>query len=208
MLGLPISAATYDPATQLPELLASASIGACVVVLAVLLRLQLSWTFVGQRLQLDKLPYEESGWYDGQVWMKSETIIARDRLVYTETVAPALARVKGALLAAGLACSAALATLQLAGSRHGQAALSDYELARQAAQQEAAAERRCDPHTQLPINCHPETYCMTAVIHLVTITCPARSPSSQPAMQLGYLPSKCNSICLLHGQEAGYMLCP
>jgi hypothetical protein len=39
------------------------------------------WSYVGDRLLSAVIPYEESGWYDGQMWVKPPEILARDRLL-------------------------------------------------------------------------------------------------------------------------------
>jgi hypothetical protein len=61
---------------------------------------------VGQRLQQPAVPYEESGWYDGQIWQKPEDVLNRDRLIMDYQVKPILQRVKntvGILAALGVA---------------------------------------------------------------------------------------------------------
>ena len=141
---MPISAATFDLSGQPSALFCSASIGACCVVLAVLLRLHLSWSFVGQRLLSAQIEYEESGWYDGEVWAKPATVVARDRLVHFENVAPALSQIRTALAAAAAACCVSLIGLQLTASHSSSTSQrSSYERERELAQQQAAAIQRC-----------------------------------------------------------------
>ncbi|KAF9617701.1 hypothetical protein IFM89_038201 [Coptis chinensis] len=41
----------------------------------------LGWAYVGNRLLSATVEYEETGWYDGQVWIKSAQVLARDRLL-------------------------------------------------------------------------------------------------------------------------------
>jgi hypothetical protein len=38
--------------------------------------------------------YEESGWYDGQVWNKPTEVLTRDRLVATYQIHPLLKRMR------------------------------------------------------------------------------------------------------------------
>jgi hypothetical protein len=45
--------------------------------------------------------YEETGWYDGQTWVKTPQVLMRDRLMSNYTVKPALARLKRTLLGLG-----------------------------------------------------------------------------------------------------------
>jgi Conserved in the green lineage and diatoms 27 len=44
-----------------------------------LVRLYLGWSFVQKRLLSATLFYEESGWYDGQMWIKSVDTLMQDR---------------------------------------------------------------------------------------------------------------------------------
>ncbi|KAJ0549516.1 hypothetical protein HanHA300_Chr07g0234621 [Helianthus annuus] len=46
---------------------------------------------------------EETGWYDGQIWVKTAEVLARDRLLGSFTVKPVLNRLKNTLV--GLALS-------------------------------------------------------------------------------------------------------
>ena len=36
------------------------------------------------------VPYEESGWYDGQIWIKPPEILLQDRLIGTYEIYPGL----------------------------------------------------------------------------------------------------------------------
>jgi hypothetical protein len=40
------------------------------------------------------VPYEESGWYDGQVWIKPPEILLQDRLVGTYEIYPGIIRLQ------------------------------------------------------------------------------------------------------------------
>lgn len=100
----PVAASSYAPAKALIPFVIWATIGALVGPLLVLLQIYVGWSHVGQRLRLQELPYEESGWYDGQVWVKPEEVLNRDRLILTYEVQPVLHRVRntvGILLALG-----------------------------------------------------------------------------------------------------------
>jgi hypothetical protein len=44
------------------------------------------------------VPYEESGWYDGQVWIKPPEILMQDRLVGTYEIYPGIIRLQITLL--------------------------------------------------------------------------------------------------------------
>lgn len=55
--------------------------------------------------------YEETGWYDGQTWVKTPQVLMRDRLMSNYTVKPALARLKRTLLGLGGALVASMVIL-------------------------------------------------------------------------------------------------
>jgi hypothetical protein len=80
-LSGPIAAASF-PLKKAPFLFFCAGIfGSTILVGLVLLRLYLGWIYVYDRLQSEKVFYEESGWYDGQIWTKTAAILTRDRLI-------------------------------------------------------------------------------------------------------------------------------
>lgn len=105
-LGGPISAQTFDPARQPLEFALSASTGALLVVALASLRIYLGWKYVGDRLLTAALPYEETGWYDGQVFVKPPEVLTRDRLLGMYEVRPVLARLRTTLQATGGALAA------------------------------------------------------------------------------------------------------
>ncbi|KAM7276571.1 hypothetical protein ACFE04_018437 [Oxalis oulophora] len=71
--------------------------GVLVVTLAVV-RMYLGWAYVGNRLLSATVEYEETGWYDGQVWVKTAEVLARDRLLGSFQVKPVLSRLKYSLV--------------------------------------------------------------------------------------------------------------
>lgn len=111
LLGGPISNATFDPAQQPVEFVLAGSAGSLVVVCVALLRVYLGWAYVGNRLLSAVIEYEETGWYDGQLFVKPPKVLARDRLLGTYEVKPALARLKGVLLASGVSVAATTVVL-------------------------------------------------------------------------------------------------
>jgi hypothetical protein len=38
--------------------------------------------------------YEESGWYDGQTWIKPDEVVTRDRLIVSYSIQPILKRLR------------------------------------------------------------------------------------------------------------------
>jgi len=67
-----------------------------------LLRQWMGWTYVQKRLLADQVDYEESGWYDGQVWPKPLPWLQQDQLVARHQIGPVLARLRLGLTVAGL----------------------------------------------------------------------------------------------------------
>ena len=56
----------------------------------VLIRLYLGWNHVFKRLNSEKVEYEESGWYDGQVWIKPLVLKEKESLIASIEVKPIL----------------------------------------------------------------------------------------------------------------------
>jgi hypothetical protein len=94
LIATPISAASFTPAKAIFQLVLSSVGGAGLFVVFVLIRLYLGWSYVGSRLQDEQVFYEESGWYDGQIWLKPPSVLNRDRLIVAYQVQPILARLR------------------------------------------------------------------------------------------------------------------
>ena len=54
------------------------------------IRLYLGWKHVFKRLTSEKVEYEESGWYDGQVWKKPLVLKEKESLIASIEVKPIL----------------------------------------------------------------------------------------------------------------------
>ena len=54
------------------------------------IRLYLGWNHVFKRLTSERVEYEESGWYDGQVWKKPVVLKERESLIASNEVKPIL----------------------------------------------------------------------------------------------------------------------
>ncbi|KAJ0985499.1 hypothetical protein J5N97_003855 [Dioscorea zingiberensis] len=106
LVGLPV--ASFGTADPRARALGAVSAGLLAVTLAVL-RMYLGWAYVGNRLLSATVEYEETGWYDGQVWVKTPEVLARDRLLGSFSVKPVLSRVKLTLV--GLAMSLVMCIL-------------------------------------------------------------------------------------------------
>tara|TARA_Y100001968_G_scaffold296449_1_gene304654 strand:+ start:81 stop:572 length:492 start_codon:yes stop_codon:yes gene_type:complete len=64
----------------------------------------LSWIYIYKRLNSENIEYEESGWYDGQIWEKPIDWRAKDLLIAQHQVKPILNHLKTIILylAAGI----------------------------------------------------------------------------------------------------------
>nr|QVY58177.1 hypothetical protein [Eucheuma denticulatum] len=69
----------------------------CVLVF-IFIRLYLGWSYVIKRLVSATVFYEESGWYDGQIWIKTIESLTKDRLIGLYEVSPYINRIKYSLL--------------------------------------------------------------------------------------------------------------
>ena len=56
----------------------------------ILIRLYLGWNHIFNRLISEKVEYEESGWYDGQVWEKPLVLKEKELLIASIEVKPIL----------------------------------------------------------------------------------------------------------------------
>ncbi|XP_068655225.1 protein CONSERVED IN THE GREEN LINEAGE AND DIATOMS 27, chloroplastic [Aristolochia californica] len=102
VLGAPISAASFNPSTEPLRFALAAGTGTLFLVSLVILRIYLGWSYVGDRLLSAVIPYEESGWYDGQMWVKPPEVLARDRLLGSYKVKPVINLLKQTLVSTGV----------------------------------------------------------------------------------------------------------
>ena len=58
--------------------------------LLISIRLYLGWSHVFKRLKSEKVEYEESGWYDGQIWIKPLVLKEKEALIASIEVKPIL----------------------------------------------------------------------------------------------------------------------
>lgn len=69
-----------------------------LIVLLFCLRIYLAWIYIYTRLIQSTVAYEESGWYDGQVWVKTPEILLKDKLAGEYQVKPIISKLKLTLL--------------------------------------------------------------------------------------------------------------
>ena len=60
------------------------------IPLLISIRLYLGWNHIFKRLTSEKVEYEESGWYDGQVWIKPLVLREKESLIASMEVKPIL----------------------------------------------------------------------------------------------------------------------
>lgn len=100
-LGVPIAAASFNPSKDPLKFVLAAGTGTLFLVALIVLRIYLGWSYVGDRLLSAVIPYEESGWYDGQMWVKPPEVLARDRLLGSYKVKPVIKMLKQTLVGTG-----------------------------------------------------------------------------------------------------------
>ena len=90
----PMAAVSFGPSKLLPQFVISASLGALLLPTLALVQLYVGWQHVCDRLSQSAVPYEESGWYDGQIWEKPDDVMNRDRLIADYQVKPLMLRLQ------------------------------------------------------------------------------------------------------------------
>lgn len=103
----PVAAASFPPLKYPVQFILSGAAGASLILTLVVIRLYLGWYYIKSRLVSPTVFYEESGWYDGQTWLKTAEFLAQDQLIFTYQVKPILKRLQqtcyglGAVIASG-----------------------------------------------------------------------------------------------------------
>lgn len=64
------------------------------ILMFICIRLYLGWSYIMKRLMSASVFYEESGWYDGQIWIKTSEYLAQDRLIGLYQIMPLITRIK------------------------------------------------------------------------------------------------------------------
>lgn len=94
MISGPVSAASFFPTKHPIEFIFWATLGAFILPVIAVARLYLGWAYIRRRLFATKIFYEESGWYDGQMWEKNPEMLDQDRLIAVYEVQPILWRMQ------------------------------------------------------------------------------------------------------------------
>ena len=90
ILFLVISSGSIYFKTSIFKYILLSLISSLSIPLLISLRLYLGWNHVFKRLNSESVEYEESGWYDGQVWIKPLVLKERESLIASNEVKPIL----------------------------------------------------------------------------------------------------------------------
>jgi signal transduction histidine kinase len=69
-----------------------------ILLLILFFTLYLNWYQIKNRFEISRLIYEESSWYDSQVWEKPFLLIKNDKLLQTQNIEPIIQRLSRAIL--------------------------------------------------------------------------------------------------------------
>lgn len=64
------------------------------IIMFICVRMYLGWSYVCKRLLSATVFYEESGWYDGQIWIKTSESLMQDRLIGLYEVTPSIYKIQ------------------------------------------------------------------------------------------------------------------
>ncbi len=90
VLFLVISSGSVYFKTSILKYILLSFFGSLSIPLLISIRLYLGWNHIFNRLISEKVVYEESGWYDGQVWEKPLVLKEKESLIATIEVKPIL----------------------------------------------------------------------------------------------------------------------
>ena len=90
ILFLVISSGSVYFKTSLLKYILLSFFSSLSIPLLISIKLYLGWNHVFKRLTSERVEYEESGWYDGQVWEKPLVLKERESLIASIEVKPIL----------------------------------------------------------------------------------------------------------------------
>ena len=90
VLFLVISSGSVYFKTSLLKYILISLFSSLSIPLLISIRLYLGWNHVFKRLISERVEYEESGWYDGQVWVKPLVLKEKESLIASLEVKPIL----------------------------------------------------------------------------------------------------------------------
>ncbi len=92
ILAVPLAMSVFVPRHDWFHCILSSAMGICLLTAIFISRIYLGWQYIKDRLRRDRIFYEESGWYDGQTWIKPTAMLNRDRLVASYEIEPIIKR--------------------------------------------------------------------------------------------------------------------
>ena len=90
VLFLVISTGSVHFKTSLLRYILLSLFSSLSIPLLISIRLYLGWNHIFNRLKSEKVEYEESGWYDGQIWEKPLVLKEKESLIASIEVKPIL----------------------------------------------------------------------------------------------------------------------
>ena len=93
-----IESGSFTLKTHPTKLVLLSLIFGLILPLIILIRLLLGWYYIFRRLMSENIEYEESGWYDGQVWEKPPEWREKDILIAQYEVKPILSNISKLLI--------------------------------------------------------------------------------------------------------------
>ena len=90
ILFLVISSGSIYFKTSILKYILLSFFGSLSIPLLISIRLYLGWNHIFKRLNSERVEYEESGWYDGQVWIKPLVLKEKESLIASIEVKPIL----------------------------------------------------------------------------------------------------------------------
>ncbi|WP_320664433.1 CGLD27 family protein [Prochlorococcus sp. MIT 1223] len=97
-LMLIISTGSVQLRPYIDKLIFSSLVWSLVIPIGIIIRHILGWSYIYKRLKSERVEYEESGWYDGQIWEKTIEMREKDLLTAQHDIKPILLILKQSLL--------------------------------------------------------------------------------------------------------------
>ena len=90
ILFIAISSGSVYFKSSTPKYILLSLFSSSSIPLLISIRLYLGWNHIFKRLTSEKVEYEESGWYDGQIWSKPLNLKEKESLIASLEVKPIL----------------------------------------------------------------------------------------------------------------------
>ena len=97
-LSLTISYGSDYLKNNILELFLVSFTASIILPVLLLIRQWLSWIYIYKRLTSENIEYEESGWYDGQIWEKPVDWRSKDLLIAQYQIKPILNHIKSIII--------------------------------------------------------------------------------------------------------------